>query len=96
MTKEEASGLLRETPDWELCDDASRIARTYKVGDFGDHQDDHYHNHHVHPTGDRACACDDGWNQLAPSRNSSAVHGPHSGKKRSGYSRPACNYRALG
>ena len=34
LTRGDASGLLREVPDWELSEDASRIARTYKLGDF--------------------------------------------------------------
>ena len=34
LTRDEASALLREVPEWELSDDASRIGRTYKVGDF--------------------------------------------------------------
>ena len=34
LTREEASKLLQEVPDWEISEDASKIARTYKVGDF--------------------------------------------------------------
>jgi 4a-hydroxytetrahydrobiopterin dehydratase len=34
LTREEASALQRETPDWQLSEDNSRIVRTYKVGDF--------------------------------------------------------------
>jgi 4a-hydroxytetrahydrobiopterin dehydratase len=34
LTRAEAKVLMHETPEWELSEDASRITRTYKVGDF--------------------------------------------------------------
>jgi 4a-hydroxytetrahydrobiopterin dehydratase len=34
LTGEEASALLRETPDWQLGEGNSKIIRTYSVGDF--------------------------------------------------------------
>ena len=35
LSPEEAQGLLREAPDWQLADDATRLERTYRFRNFG-------------------------------------------------------------
>lgn len=34
LTREQASEYLRETPEWQLSENASRISRTFKAKDF--------------------------------------------------------------
>ena len=36
LTRDEAEAHLRQTPDWQLLDDAHRIERTFKFKDFAE------------------------------------------------------------
>src|SRR6266446_3471086 len=36
LTREEAETYHRQAPDWELVDDATRMTRTFKLGNFAE------------------------------------------------------------